>query len=210
MITTILPKAQRAFWIASRAGAIEYNGVTHVGELTGVNADYQVVHAEGETEFVAALPAADLPTLPDSGWLEIGEVYQYKGTALMVRQSHNRTHYEPEDTPALFVVHREDAADVLEWIAGEKVDIGTLRTYGGVTYRCIREHVTQSDWTPPKVPDLWQPHVDDSDEPQPWVQPEGSHDAYKLGVKVTHKGYVWENIVDNNVWEPGVYGWKVV
>lgn len=28
-----------------------------------------------------------------------------------------------------------------------------------------------------------------------------------LGDKVTHNGKTWTSIVDNNVWEPGVYGW---
>ncbi len=48
-------------------------------------------------------------------------------------------------------------------------------------------------------------------EIQPWVQPAGAHDAYKLGALVTHKGSTWENTgSDANVWEPGVYGWVVV
>lgn len=27
---------------------------------------------------------------------------------------------------------------------------------------------------------------------------------------VTHNGKTWESLVDNNVWEPGVYGWTEV
>jgi hypothetical protein len=30
------------------------------------------------------------------------------------------------------------------------------------------------------------------------------------GDRVTHNDQTWESTVDNNVWEPGVYGWQVV
>jgi C-terminal processing protease CtpA/Prc len=32
----------------------------------------------------------------------------------------------------------------------------------------------------------------------------------QIGDKVTHNGKVWESIVDNNSWEPGVYGWTEI
>lgn len=42
----------------------------------------------------------------------------------------------------------------------------------------------------------------------PWIQPTGAHDAYRLGAKVTHNGFTWENTgSDANVWEPGIFGW---
>ena len=43
-----------------------------------------------------------------------------------------------------------------------------------------------------------------------WKQPIGSEDAYHVGDKVTHNGKTWESLIDNNVWEPGVYGWMEV
>ena len=42
----------------------------------------------------------------------------------------------------------------------------------------------------------------------PWVQPTGTHDAYPLGITVTHGGKTWENLTPANVWEPGVSGWR--
>jgi hypothetical protein len=30
------------------------------------------------------------------------------------------------------------------------------------------------------------------------------------GDKVRHNNKVWISIIDNNVWEPGVYGWEEV
>jgi hypothetical protein len=40
-----------------------------------------------------------------------------------------------------------------------------------------------------------------------WVQPTGAHDTYSVGSQVLHNGSTWESTVDNNSWEPGVYGW---
>ena len=45
--------------------------------------------------------------------------------------------------------------------------------------------------------------VTDDDEPAPWQQPSGAHDAYAKGDQVTHDGSTWTSTVDANVWEPG-------
>ena len=42
----------------------------------------------------------------------------------------------------------------------------------------------------------------------PWVQPLGQHDAYRLGETATHAGKSWTASTDWNVWEPGVAGWR--
>ncbi len=118
----------------------------------------EVVAEADENDYLAALaPHADaFPPLPDSGWLEAGSIYQWGDGAVIVRQSHNRTEHAPEDAPALFIVYREDAAGVLEWVAGEQVAVGTRRVYEGVEYECLQSHVTQGDWTPNATPALWR------------------------------------------------------
>ena len=40
------------------------------------------------------------------------------------------------------------------------------------------------------------------------MQPIGAHDAYAKGDKTSHNSKNWVSTVDNNVWEPGVYGWE--
>ena len=45
----------------------------------------------------------------------------------------------------------------------------------------------------------------DGDE---FVQPTGYHDAYPQGATVTHQGKTWESLTPNNVWTPGVSGWR--
>lgn len=46
--------------------------------------------------------------------------------------------------------------------------------------------------------------------PQPWRQPVlGAWPAYQLGAQVTHQGSTWTCTFEQNVWEPGVFGWDV-
>ena len=45
-----------------------------------------------------------------------------------------------------------------------------------------------------------------------YVQPLGSHDAYKIGDKVTFNGKRYVSLIDGNNWSPSVYpqGWEEV
>jgi hypothetical protein len=82
--------------------------------------------------------------------------------------------------------------------------------YNGVLYRVVQAHTTQADWTPDATPALFARYREPTAAPEPWVQPTGAQDAYKLGEQVTHNGSTWQSTADNNVWEPGVYGWVQV
>ena len=44
----------------------------------------------------------------------------------------------------------------------------------------------------------------------PWQAPTGVHDAYLSGVTVTHDGKTWTSLIDFNVHQPGVSGWREV
>ena len=80
--------------------------------------------------------------------------------------------------------------------------------YGGALYRCLQAHAAQSGWTPTAAPSLWaKVLVSDTGAPLPWEQPESTN-PYMKGDKVTHAGRTWVSTIDNNVWEPGVYGWE--
>jgi hypothetical protein len=65
-------------------------------------------------------------------------------------------------------------------------------------------------WEPGTQNAGWFDLTPPSEGPQPWVQPQGAHDAYNVGDQVTHNGQTWISTVAANVWEPGVYGWEVV
>jgi len=43
-----------------------------------------------------------------------------------------------------------------------------------------------------------------------WIQPLGALDAYQLGEVVFHNNKTWQSAYNNNVWEPGVFGWTEV
>ena len=94
------------------------------------------------------------------------------------------------------------------WESGTAYAVGDRRQYDGLLYRCVQAHTSQDDWTPPAVPALW---VRTSIEEWPeWIQPQGAHDAYNTGDKVSHNDKHWISDVDSNIWEPGVYGWSEV
>lgn len=82
--------------------------------------------------------------------------------------------------------------------------------YGGVLYKCLQSHDANETWTPADAPSLWaQVLIPDPTDIPEWIQPDSTN-PYMTGDKVTHNGQTWQSIIDNNVWEPGVYGWEVV
>lgn len=81
--------------------------------------------------------------------------------------------------------------------------------YGERLYRCLQAHQAQADWTPTAAVSLWAKVLtSETGEALPWEQPESTN-PYMKGDRVTHGGKTWVSTVDNNVWEPGVYGWEV-
>ena len=96
------------------------------------------------------------------------------------------------------------------WWNGDRVNYltGMLVQYGENLYRVVQSHISQSDWTPDKTPALFT-KISTEEFPE-WVQPTGAQDAYMSGDKVTHNSKHWISTADNNVWEPGVYGWDEV
>lgn len=82
--------------------------------------------------------------------------------------------------------------------------------YNNVLYKCLTAHTAQPSWTPTDAPSLWAKVLtSDTGAPLPWEQPESTN-PYMKGDKVTHNGQTWVSTIDNNVWEPGVYGWEAV
>lgn len=96
------------------------------------------------------------------------------------------------------------------WVPDVSYTVGQMRQYNGKLYRCITAHTSQADWTPDTAVSLWVAVADPAEEYPAWSQPIGAHDAYDTGDKVSHNGKRWMSTVDDNVWEPGVYGWQEV
>lgn len=98
------------------------------------------------------------------------------------------------------------------WSAGISVAVGDRMEYGGKLYKCNQAHTTAAEWPPDKTPALWTEVAKPGEIPV-WRQPTGAQDAYMKGDKVHYPGAdgpVYVSIVDDNVWEPGVYGWEEV
>ena len=95
-----------------------------------------------------------------------------------------------------------------KWEPDRIAELGIRWRYGETLYKCVQPHTTQEGWTPDVTPALWA--VVSLDEWPEWVQPTGAQDVYHTGDKVSHNNKHWECSVDNNSWEPGVYGWTEV
>lgn len=98
-----------------------------------------------------------------------------------------------------------------KWQPGVSVKEGAYRTFGQneqvELYRCLQAHTTQEGWEPTAAPALWKRAGDPNAEWPDWSQPICARDAYDAAAKVAHLGKHWISDIDNNVWEPGVYGW---
>lgn len=96
-----------------------------------------------------------------------------------------------------------------EWNSNKKFKAGIRYRHEGILYKCLQDHVGQIDWTPEVATSLWTKVLTSEDGAVlDWVQPDSTN-PYAKGEKVNHNGKTWVSDVDNNVWEPGVYGWSV-
>lgn len=94
-----------------------------------------------------------------------------------------------------------------EWTTDTDYATGFKVQHGGKLYKCLTAHASQADWTPDAAPSLWaKVLIPDPDVIPEWEQPDSTN-PYMQGDKVTHNSKTWVSDVDNNVWEPGVYGW---
>lgn len=99
------------------------------------------------------------------------------------------------------------------WEEGVEYKTGVRVMYNEVMYRVLQDHTSQADWTPEVAASLFakvlSPNVPGDNTIYPWEQPDSTN-PYMKGDKVTHNDKTWESNIDNNVWEPGVYGWDEV
>lgn len=96
------------------------------------------------------------------------------------------------------------------WEPDKQYECGMRLCYGDKLYKVLSTHTSQGSWTPDVAPSLFaEVLIPDPSVIPEWVQP-SSTNPYMIGDKVRHNDKVWVSIVDNNVWEPGVYGWEEV
>ena len=93
------------------------------------------------------------------------------------------------------------------WAIGRAYSVDDRVQHDGTLYKCVQAHTSQADWTPDATPALFaKVLIPDAETIHEWEQPDSTN-PYNKGDKVTHNGKTWVSDVDNNVWEPGVYGW---
>lgn len=105
-----------------------------------------------------------------------------------------------------------------QWASKNEYKFGDLVVYGGSLYKTIQSHTSQDDWTPDVAHSLFtkvytiqteEEHEQESSVAE-WIQPTGAHDSYSLNEIVMHNGKMWKSSINDNVWEPSVYGWEEV
>lgn len=117
--------------------------------------------------------------------------------------------YATQDLNPVSVVNKlKEVISYPEWEDQIFVEVGDIYMFEDNLYEAIQAHTTQSDWAPPTAKSLWKRFFEPSDDPWPWVQPAGAHDAYPLGARVEYKGNIYESTITANVWAPDVTGWK--
>lgn len=94
---------------------------------------------------------------------------------------------------------------------GKELQVGEYVNHNEVLYKVLQQHTVQDNWAPDVSPSLFaKVLVDPTGETiLDWEQPDSTN-PYMKGDKVKHNGVIYESEVDNNVWEPGVYGWVIV
>lgn len=110
----------------------------------------------------------------------------------------------------------EQAAQVItiypEWVPTKIYNLNDRVRYSNGFYKCIQAHTAQQEWYPSVTSSLWTAIIDATILPigeyPLWQQPESTN-PYMTGDCVTYQDNVWQSIVDNNVWAPGIYGWEI-
>ena len=97
-----------------------------------------------------------------------------------------------------------------EWQVGVTYAVGRYIRYEEVLYKVITAHTSQEGWTPDSATSLFAKVLIDLDGGVlEWEQPDSTN-PYMKGDKVIFEGVTYVSTVDNNVWQPGIYGWEIV
>ena len=93
---------------------------------------------------------------------------------------------------------------------GVSYEAGKRVSYNLHVYKILQSHISQGNWNPEDAPSLFaKVLIPDPTVIPEWEQP-SSTNPYMKGDKVKHNGHTWICDIDNNVWEPGVYGWTII
>jgi len=191
-------------------------GVPDFGQLVEYITEGPVIHrvdlAQHSLDVLPTLDAvaadyAKVAVLGRSADLSAGEVGALKTALAPAYHSDMVALATLTLAPGEIVTALADVKRRPDWRAGLAVAVGQVVGYEKNLYECVQAHTTQGDWMPPVAKALWKRFYEPADDPWPWVQPTGAHDAYPVGARVTFGGFTWQNTIPANVWQPGVTGW---
>ncbi len=126
--------------------------------------DVDVILAETEelllTE-IARLSPEQFTELPEIGeWVDADRVYRYGDKMVRCVQGHNRTIYEPEQTPALFIVIEPTGGDYPVWVqpagAHDAYKIGDIVWYPTQGSQLYESLINGNVWSPTAHPAGWR------------------------------------------------------
>lgn len=163
---------------------------------------------DGETDdFHEHMEVVDIRKMETETWMALRDVSEEE--LAMVQNAASARYLNSQ---LVVTMSDEDAINNIDvfpvWSSNSKsYKVDNRVKYGTQLYKCLTSHVSQPSWAPPTTPSLWVRIDDPSVEWPEWVQPLGATDAYAAGAKVSHNDKHWVSDVDNNTWEPGVYGW---
>ncbi len=135
---------------------------------------------------------------------------------LMIAKQVNRALQMMAQSLNLPETNAMEIADLYEaYSVGKTYPAGYIFKYGvnadGETqlYSVLQEHTSKAEWKPDETPSLYKAVGFTDAGVSIWTQPLGEIDAYMSGDLVEHNGSIWVSTIDDNVWEPGVYGWII-
>lgn len=135
---------------------------------------------------------------------------------LFIAQQYNRFMQMSVQAAKLPDDRAMEVADLYpEWAAMKAYSVDDIVKYGVNTdgeaqlYKVIQAHTSQEDWKPDVTTSLYKAIGFTDNGTAIWTQPLGAIDAYMKGDVVSFEDRIWVSTIDNNVWQPGVYGWEV-
>ncbi len=159
------------------------------------------------------------------GWApasySVNDVVKYEDIPYKCIQAHDSTgnpDWTPSTTPALWMQYHGTSKETARaWVAPrgseDQYRTGEWMIFtDGEYYKCLSD----TPYSPTDYAPAWQKDGEEEPTPSPsipeFVQPTGSHDAYKKGDKVSFNGKIYESLIDGNVYSPSAYplGWQEV
>ena len=152
--------------LAMNYAVIEAEEVMIISHPTTIFTDDDIPVSVYDTEeevnyHISQKEPSDFPPLPQEGeWCEINKVYAYGDKMVKCLQSHNRMHYAPEDTPALFLIIEPTGSDYPVWVqptgAHDAYQLGDRVHFPTITDPVYESVINANVWSPTVYPAGWR------------------------------------------------------